>query len=193
MRIGDNSRERAILQAGGFYGDRCVCCGEQIPEGTMVCPRCRVNADKLTKAKIREGKKRDKTYTVTQSYLDRMVRAQVSELLEKSIKEFRDQELPLLREDVRKVLSLYQAIWRDVLGDMGLLTRDNAQEILTRTAERWGMIDKLIANRNMHELQKYASSLGADEDVFLDNIDDLLKRDKTPEQIAEIILGEEDE
>lgn len=184
-----SEKDRKILAAGGFFADRCVCCGEQIPEGTMVCPICRANADKLTKAKIREGKKRDKTYTVTQTYLDKMVKTAALELLTKGIKDFRDQELPMIREDVRKILSLYQSIWRDVLGEMGLLTRDNAKEILTKTAERWDHVDTLIMNGNMHELQQYANSLGADEDVFLG---DLLERKDTPEHIAEIILEEEE-
>lgn len=25
--------------------NRCVCCGEQIPEGTQVCPHCKAEAD----------------------------------------------------------------------------------------------------------------------------------------------------
>ena len=161
----------------------CVCCGRQIPEGTMVCSICKAKAMQL--GKIR---KREKTYTVTQSYLDKMVKQAAMELLEKGIRDFRDQELPMIREDVRKVLSLYQAIWRDVLGEMGLLTRDNAKEILTKTAERWDHVDELIMNGNIHELQQYANSLGADEDVFLG---DLLERKDTPEHVAEIILEED--
>ena len=162
----------------------CVCCGRQIPEGTMVCSICKTKAGQL--GKIR---KREKTYTVKQSYLDKMVKQAALELLEKGIREFRDQELPMIREDVRKVLSLYQAIWRDVLGDMGLLTRENTKEILTRTAERWNHVDDLIMNGNRHELQAYVNSIGADEDVFME---DLLERKQTPEELAEIIL-EEDE
>ena len=96
----------------------------------------------------------------------------------------------MIREDVRKILSLYQSIWRDVLGEMGLLTRDNAKEILTKTAERWDHVDELIMNGNIHELQQYANSLGADEDVFLG---DLLERKDTPQHIAEIILEEDDD
>ena len=162
----------------------CVCCGRWIPEGTMVCSICKAKASQMGKRP-----KREKTYTVTQSYLDKMVKQAALELLEKGIREFRDQELPMIREDVRKVLSLYQAIWRDVLGDMGLLTRENTKEILTRTAERWNHVDDLIMNGNRHELQAYANSIGADEDVFME---DLLERKQTPEELAEIIL-EEDE
>ncbi len=161
----------------------CVCCGRWIPEGTMVCSICKAKASQMGKRP-----KREKTYTVTQSYLDKMVKQAALELLEKGIREFRDQELPMIREDVRKVLSLYQAIWRDVLGDMGLLTRENTKEILTRTAERWNHVDDLIMNGNRHELQAYANSIGADEDVFLE---DLLERKQSPEELAEIILEDE--
>lgn len=164
--------------------NKCVMCGEIIPEGLMVCPTCRNKAMQLGKRP-----KREKIYTVTQTYLDKMVKTAALEMLTKGIKDFRDQELPMIREDVRKVLSLYQAIWRDVLGEMGLLTRDNAKEILTKTAERWDHVDDLIMNGNIHELQQYANSLGADEDVFLG---DLLERKDTPEHIAEIILEDDD-
>lgn len=164
--------------------NKCIFCGEIIPEGLMVCPICRNKAMQLGKRP-----KRERTYTVTQTYLDKMVKTAALELLAKGIKDFRDQELPMIREDVRKVLSLYQAIWRDVLGEMGLLTRDNAKEILTKTAERWDHVDDLIMNGNIHELQQYANSLGADEDVFLG---DLLERKDTPEHIAEIILEDDD-
>lgn len=164
--------------------NRCLFCGEIIPEGRMVCPICRNKAMQLGKRP-----KREKTYTVTQSYLDKMVKTAALEMLTKGIKDFRDSELPMIREDVRKILSLYQSIWRDVLGEMGLLTRDNAKEILTKTAERWDHVDDLIMNGNIHELQQYANSLGADEDVFLG---DLLERKDTPEHIAEIILEEDD-
>ena len=163
----------------------CVCCGRSIPEGTMVCSICKTKAGQL--GKIR---KKEKTYTVTQTYLDKMVKTAALEMLTKGIKDFRDQELPMIREDVRKILSLYQSIWRDVLGEMGLLTRDNAKEILTKTAERWDHVDELIMNGNIHELQQYANSLGADEDVFLG---DLLERKDTPQHIAEIILEEDDD
>lgn len=163
----------------------CVCCGRPIPEGTIVCPICKKKAGQIGKTL-----KREKIYTVTQTYLDKMVKTAALEMLTKGIKDFRDQELPMIREDVRKILSLYQSIWRDVLGEMGLLTRDNAKEILIKTAERWDHVDALIMNGNMHELQQYANSLGADEDVFLG---DLLERKDTPQHIAEIILEEDDD
>ena len=31
--------------------DRCVCCGEIIPEGTMVCPNCWATHEELLKRK----------------------------------------------------------------------------------------------------------------------------------------------
>jgi len=175
--------------------NKCIFCGQIIPEGRQVCPACerRAVAGKLNRAEIRriqkETEKKSRVYTVTDKQLEKMVKRAALEMLDKGIREFRDEELPMIREDVRKILSLYQSIWRDVLGEMGLLTRDNAKEILTKTAERWNHVDDLIMNGNIHELQQYANSLGADEDVFLG---DLLERKDTPEHIAEIILEDDD-
>ena len=167
----------------------CVCCGRQIAEGSWVCAVCKNKAMKMPQIGKEKKTAKEKHYTVTDSYLRKLVKIQAQELLTKAIMEFRDQELPMIREDVRKVISLYQAIYRDVLGDMGLLTRDNMKEVLDRTSEKWAMVDALIVNGNLHELQKYAESLGADEDTFLG---DLFQRDGDPEEIAEIILNEED-
>lgn len=132
----------------------------------------------------RQEIKKDRVYTVTQKELDKMVKQAALELLEAGIKNFRDNELDMIRENTRKILSLYQAIWRDVLAEMGLLTRDNAEELVKKTGERWGKVDALIANRNLHELQQYADEMGADEDTFL-NLDE---RPGTPRELAEQIL-----
>lgn len=35
---------------GGLMEDRCVCCGEIIPEGQMACPNCLVYTVEATKA-----------------------------------------------------------------------------------------------------------------------------------------------
>lgn len=167
--------------------NRCVCCGREIPEGEMVCQICK---NKAMQMPLRNKKKpaKERHYTVTDSYLTKLVHTKAVEMLAKGINDFRDQELPMIREDVRKIVSLYEAVYRDVLGEMGLLTRDNVEEVLKNTEKRWTRIDELIMNGNMHELQKYANSIGADEDTFMT----IMKRDGDPQAIAEIIL-EEDE
>ena len=174
---------------------RCIFCGSVIPEGRQVCPVCERKAvsGKLNRADFRRlqrtQEKQKRTYTVTEAQLQKMAKTAALEMLKKGIMEFRDQELHMIREDLRKILSLYQAIYRDVLGEMGILTRENVEEVLKKTGERWDMINALIDNGNVHELQKYASYLGADDDTFLG---DLFQRDGDPEEIAEIILNEED-
>lgn len=171
--------------------NKCIFCGQIIPEGRQVCPACerRAVAGKLNRAEIRriqkETEKKSRVYTVTDKQLEKMVKRAALEMLDKGIREFRDEELPMIREDVRKILSLYQAIYRDVLGDMGLLTRENVEEVLRRTGERWDRLDALIANRNIHEVQKYANELGADEDTF---IGEIFERKGEPREIAAKIL-----
>lgn len=162
----------------------------------MVCPTCEQKAmnGKLNRSEIRrqqkQAAKKNRVYTVTQAELDRMVKRAALELLEEGIKDFRDHEKEMLLEDIHKVLKLNLGIYGDVLGDMGILTRENTEEVLRRTRERWDKIDDLIMNGNMYELQKYASSLGAEDDTFTD----FMERKVDPHEIAEVILDiEEDE
>lgn len=174
---------------------KCLFCGSVIPEGRQVCPVCERKAvsGKLNRADLRRlqrtQEKQKRTYTVTEPQLNKMVKTAALELLEKGIREYRDNEIQMLREDIRKIHSLNLAIYRNILFDMGLLNRDNAEEFVTRTNAAWDEIDRLIENGNMHELQKYAESLGADEDTFMT----INKREGEPEEIAEIILQMEDE
>lgn len=173
---------------------KCLFCGSIIPEGRQVCPNCERKAvsGKLNRADFRRlqrtQEKQKRTYTVTEQQLNKMVKTAALELLEKGIREYRDNEIQMLREDIRKIHSLNLAVYRNILFDMGLLNRDNAEEFVTRTNAAWDEIDRLIENGNMHELQKHASSLGADDDVFLD----ILHHDKTPREAAEIILDIEE-
>lgn len=175
--------------------DKCLICGEYVPEGRLVCPNCERKAEtaKMSRADLRRQQKQKEKqlsrFTVSGAQLEKMVKTAALELLEKGIKDFRDNELQMIRNDVRKILSLNMAIYRDVLGEMGILTRDNVEEVLSRTQTRWDEVNRLIANRNLHELQKYADELGADEDTFLD----IGERKGEPREIAEIILNMEDE
>lgn len=173
----------------------CVCCGAIIPEGRQVCPVCadKAMSGKLSRAEIRRWQrvqaKKERTFTVTQKELDRLAKGRALELLEDGIRKFRDSEIRMMVDDLRKVTSLNLAIYGDVLGDMGILTRDNVEEVLKRTRERWDHVDDLIMNGNRHELQKYASSLGADDDMFVG----FMERKKDPAEIAnEIIIDIEE-
>lgn len=173
----------------------CVCCGAIIPEGRQVCPICALKASqgKLSRAEIRRWQrvqeKKKSVFTVTQAELDRLAKNRALELLEDGIRKFRDSEKDMMIADLRKLLSLNLAIYGDVLGDMGILTRDNVEEVLTQTRSRWDRVDELIMNGNRHELQNYASSLGADDDMF----NDFMERKGTPREIAEEILIDIDE
>lgn len=47
------------------YTDRCVICGEYIPEGRQVCPRCERQNDEETKKKAEELERKQTTeYTI---------------------------------------------------------------------------------------------------------------------------------
>ena len=35
--------------------DRCVCCGEIVPEGRMVCPNCEAHISQLSSQKVTKG------------------------------------------------------------------------------------------------------------------------------------------
>lgn len=169
---------------------RCIFCGDTVPEGRMVCPNCerKAVAGKLSRAELRriqkQTEKKSRVYTVTDAQLKKMVKTTALEMLEKGIKEYRDNEIGMLREDIRKIHSLNLAVYRNVLFDMGLLNRENTEEFVTRTNAAWAEIDRLIGNGNMHELQKFASLLGADDDTFLN----VLQHDKTPREAAELII-----
>lgn len=176
--------------------NRCLFCGQPVPEGRHVCPTCEKLAmdGKMNRAEIRRrqkaAEKKTRTYTVTDQQLQRMVKNMALELLEKGIREYRDNEIGMLRDDIRKIHGLNLAVYRNVLFDMGLLNRNNTEEFVTRTNAAWAEIDRLIENGNMHELQKYASSLGADDDTFIN----VLHHDKTPQEVAELIIDiQEDE
>lgn len=136
----------------------------------------------------KQAQKQTKRFYVTQAEVERMAKQTAYELFKKGMLEFRDKEKELLLDDVRKVLDLYQAIWRDVLGDMGLLTRENVQEVQTRVNAIWAELDSLIMNNNQYELRKWCGKIGADPDDF-----GILERTGTPEELGEIFLDMEEE
>lgn len=137
----------------------------------------------------RQEEKKQSKFWVSQAEVERMAKQTAYELFKKGMLEFRDKEKELLLDDVRKVLNLYQAIWRDVLGDMGLLTRENMQEVQERVNAIWAELDSLIMNNDQYELRKWCGKIGADPDDF-----GILERPGTPEELAEIYLDfEEDE
>ena len=137
----------------------------------------------------RQEEKKQSKFLVSQAEVERMAKQTAYELFKKGMLEFRDKEKELLLDDVRKVLDLYQAIWRDVLGDMGLLTRENVQEVQGRVNAIWQELDSLIMNNDQYELRKWCGKIGADPDDF-----GILERPGTPEELAEIYLDfEEDE
>lgn len=138
--------------------------------------------------KAKQEAKKNRVYTVTQVELERMVKRAAFEMLTNGMRQFRDYELKIIRDSVRKIVSLYQAIWRNVLADMGLLTRENAEELICRTTDKWEKVDNLVMNRNLHELQKFADEEGADVDTFLE-----LEERKPVEELAEIYLDLDDE
>ena len=41
-RVADEIQLRLMEQAGHVAEDRCVCCGEIVPEGRYVCPKCEI-------------------------------------------------------------------------------------------------------------------------------------------------------
>lgn len=137
----------------------------------------------------RQEEKKQSKFWVSQAEVERMAKQTAYELFKKGMLEFRDKEKELLLDDVRKVLDLYQAIWRDVLGDMGILTRDNVEEVQSRVNAIWAELDSLIMNNDQYELRKWCGKIGADPDDF-----GILERPGTPEELAEIYLDfEEDE
>ena len=137
----------------------------------------------------RQEEKKQSKFWVSQAEVERMAKQTAYELFKKGMLEFRDKEKELLLDDVRKVLNLYQAIWRDVLGDMGILTRDNVEEVQSRVNAIWQELDSLIMNNDQYELRKWCGKIGADPDDF-----GILERPGTPEELAEIYLDfEEDE
>lgn len=136
----------------------------------------------------RQEEKKTARFWVTQAELERMAKQTAYEMFKKGMLEFRDKEKDLLIDDVRKVLNLYQAIWRDVLGDMGLLTRDNTQEVQERVNAIWQQLDSLIMNNDQYELRKWCGKIGADPDDF-----GILERQNSPEEIAEVFLDMEGE
>jgi len=131
----------------------------------------------------RQEEKQSSRFWVTQAEVERMAKQTAYEMFKKGMLEFRDKEKDLLIDDVRKVLNLYQAIWRDVLGDMGLLTRENMQEVQERVNAIWAELDSLIMNNDQYELRKWCGKIGADPDDF-----GILERPGTPEELAEIYL-----
>lgn len=141
-----------------------------------------MNRAELRRKQRLEEKKTARFY-VTQAELERMAKQTAFEMFKKGMTEFRDAEKDLLISDVRKVLDLYQAIWRDVLGDMGILTRDNVQEVQSRVNAIWKELDDYIMNNNQYELRKWCEKIGADPDDF-----GILERSGTPQEIAEVYL-----
>lgn len=136
----------------------------------------------------RHEEKQSAKFWVTQAELERMAKQTAYEMFKKGMLEFRDKEKDLLIDDVRKVLNLYQAIWRDVLGDMGILTRDNVEEVQSRVNAIWAELDRLIMNNDQYELRKWCGKIGADPDDF-----GILERQNSPEEIAEVFLDMEGE
>lgn len=145
---------------------------------------------KMNRAEYRrqakQQQKQNNRFYVTQAQLTQMAKQTAYEMFVKGMLEFRDKEKDLLIDDVRKVLNLYQAIWRDVLGDMGLLTRENIEEVQSRVNALWKQLDDLVMNNDQYALRKWCSDIGADPDAF-----GILERQNTPEQIADIFLDME--
>lgn len=110
--------------------NRCIFCGEIIPEGMIVCPTCERKAmnGKLTRSEIRrkqkQTSKQDARFYVTRAELEKMVSDALMTERKRMIEEYNAEFVARDADTKNKLIMLIHRIWLHGLGEYGITDRD---------------------------------------------------------------------
>ena len=130
--------------------NRCIFCGEIIPEGRQVCPECERKAlnGKLNRAEIRriqkQQSKQSARFYVTQAEVERMVKEALFRSQKHMIEEYNEEFIARDSEIKNQLINFLHRLWLSALGEYGITDRELTHNLDQYVKQKFRLFSEYI-------------------------------------------------
>lgn len=130
--------------------NRCIFCGEIIPEGRQVCPECERKAlnGKLNRAEIRriqkQQSKQSARFYVTQAEVEKMVKEALFRSQKQMIEEYNAEFIARDSEIKNQLINFLHRLWLSALGEYGITDRELTHNLDQYVKQKFRLFSEYI-------------------------------------------------
>lgn len=152
--------------------DKCLFCGEPVPEGRMVCPSCERKAmtGKMSRSDLRriqrQQEKNNARYYLTRAEIEAMVRDGMARERKAMIEEYNAEFIARDAEIKNQLINLVHRLWLTGLGKFGIEDRELTYNLDQYVKQQFRKFSEHIEMHNSDAAREMLDGIGVEPGII---------------------------